>query len=406
MDEFTALVERHQRLVVGVALAITRDRALAEDIGQDTFVAAWRGLSTLADRERIAPWLAGIARNLANNTMRKHARRKQPEPDDAVAPSPHDELDAAQRAALVRDALAELPEAQREALVLYYFEDRSVEHVAGGLGVSKDVVKQRLHRARERLGDRLGPALEGMRPGAAFTAGVIAAISLATVTKATAATTSVTGGKLMLTKLAIIAAVLASAGTATVYAVHRARSTTAAPASASAPAPSASAPAPSADDRAKVGTRHATAHVASAPDRAKMVEAIHDSRARRSAGPRPTLPAVASGNDALANYVRDVIEAITPLIRECAERRRAAVPDLPAGRIRVRCTIDSEPDVGAVISSSEIVPDGTTVTDPELLECVRETMYAMEIDQSLISGSMTFETAMAIANSEQAADKL
>src|SRR5882672_2485890 len=165
--DFAALVEQHQRLVVGVAFAITRDRALAEDIGQDTFVAAWRGRDSLRDRERPAPWLAGIARNLANNSMRKHARRKPLEPSDEVAPSPHDHVATAETSALVREALDDLPAAQREALVLYYFEDRSVEHVAAGLGVTKDVVKQRLHRARERLTERLEASLEAMRPTAA-----------------------------------------------------------------------------------------------------------------------------------------------------------------------------------------------------------------------------------------------
>src|SRR5438105_15414159 len=107
--EFAALVEQHQRLVVGVAFAITRDRALAEDIGQDTFVAAWRGRDALRDRERVRPWLAGIARNLANNTVRKQAWRKPLDPSDDVAPSPHDHVAAAEQSALVRDALADLP---------------------------------------------------------------------------------------------------------------------------------------------------------------------------------------------------------------------------------------------------------------------------------------------------------
>src|SRR5262245_61281853 len=90
-DAFAALVDRYQRLVIGVALSITRDRALAEDIGQEAFVAAWKNLTKLDDPARIAPWLAGIARNLANNAIRKHARRKLPEVAGEIdpAPTPH-----------------------------------------------------------------------------------------------------------------------------------------------------------------------------------------------------------------------------------------------------------------------------------------------------------------------------
>src|SRR6476646_6614095 len=111
-DAFALLVERHQRLVVGVALAITRDRALAEDIGQDTFVTAWKSLGSLDDRARPAPWLAGIARNLANNAMRRSNRRKSPEPTDEIdlAPTQVDRIELDEQAALLRATLDELPE--------------------------------------------------------------------------------------------------------------------------------------------------------------------------------------------------------------------------------------------------------------------------------------------------------
>src|SRR5215470_317407 len=80
---FGALVERHQRLVVGVALARCGDPALAEDIAQEAFVAAWRDLDRLRDDERVGPWVAGIARNLAANAARDRARRR-----DAAGPMP------------------------------------------------------------------------------------------------------------------------------------------------------------------------------------------------------------------------------------------------------------------------------------------------------------------------------
>src|SRR6185436_1731792 len=87
-EAFAQLVDRHQHLVVGVALSITRDRALAEDIAQEAFVAAWKSLAKLDDPARVAPWLAGISRNLANNAVRKQTRRAAHEVNGEIAPTP------------------------------------------------------------------------------------------------------------------------------------------------------------------------------------------------------------------------------------------------------------------------------------------------------------------------------
>jgi RNA polymerase sigma-70 factor (ECF subfamily) len=124
-EAFAALVQRHASLVVGVAFAITRDRAIAEDLAQDTFVIAWRDLAKLEDRTRIGPWLAGIARNLANSATHKRARRRTLDVLHAppvTAATPHDQLERMQLHAELHRALDKLPAAQREALVIYYFE--------------------------------------------------------------------------------------------------------------------------------------------------------------------------------------------------------------------------------------------------------------------------------------------
>src|SRR5690242_11076417 len=89
---FGVLVERHQRLVFGVALARCKDPALAEEVAQEAFVAAWRDLDRLRDVERVGSWVAGIARNLAANATRKSARRAALTVDEpATVPTPQDE---------------------------------------------------------------------------------------------------------------------------------------------------------------------------------------------------------------------------------------------------------------------------------------------------------------------------
>src|SRR5262245_53890653 len=68
---FATIIERYQRAVYAVAFSGTRDRALADDLTQDTFVIAWRTLGELRDAARLPAWLCGIARNLARDARKR-----------------------------------------------------------------------------------------------------------------------------------------------------------------------------------------------------------------------------------------------------------------------------------------------------------------------------------------------
>ncbi|MBS1120038.1 MAG: hypothetical protein H6Q90_2266, partial [Deltaproteobacteria bacterium] len=197
-EAFGLLVERHQQLVFGVALARCRDRALAEDVAQDAFVAAWRDLDRLRDVDRVGSWVAGIARNLAANAVRVQLRRRVDPPELASSPdvpSPEDEAVEREDRELLRHALGDIPQAHRESLVLHYMEGRSVADIAAALGIREDLVKQRLSRGRRALRDgvatRVEAALTRTRLRPAFSAGVVAA--LLTVGAREAAAAGVTG---------------------------------------------------------------------------------------------------------------------------------------------------------------------------------------------------------------------
>src|SRR5215813_8189038 len=71
IEQFAQIVRRHQAGVCAVAYGVTGDRALSEDIAQDTFLAAWRGAPSLRDPSRLRGWLHGIARNLAHKARRR-----------------------------------------------------------------------------------------------------------------------------------------------------------------------------------------------------------------------------------------------------------------------------------------------------------------------------------------------
>jgi RNA polymerase sigma factor (sigma-70 family) len=133
-DAFGTLIERYQELVCAVSYSRTGDRALSEDVAQDTFITAWRQLDQLREPARLRSWLCGIARNLARKARRR-TEREAPLERIVVfeGGNPFDDAANAESERVVRDALSRVPETYRDVLVLYYREQRSVRDVAAAL---------------------------------------------------------------------------------------------------------------------------------------------------------------------------------------------------------------------------------------------------------------------------------
>lgn len=252
---FGELVERHLDAVWAVSFSRTRDRALSDDVAQDTFVQAWSRLDKLRETSRLRAWLCGIARKLAGKASRRAGRER---PDDSVAEhaitaaSPYDDLARAQTDRVVERALTELPATYREVLVLYYQHDRSIRDVATALGIREDAAMQRLTRGRRLLATHVVGEIEGAlvsgRARRAIVAGVLALLPLrpssASARPERPPSTSGDPSMLKLAALALVAA--GAAGTA--YVVTRPSPTpapVAASATAAAPAPSPTTVAPS-----------------------------------------------------------------------------------------------------------------------------------------------------------------
>jgi RNA polymerase sigma-70 factor (ECF subfamily) len=158
-DAFAQLVARHQAAVFRFARTLTSDPALAEDVLQETFLAALRGAHTYRGPDAVAPWLRTIARHALHHQL----RRTTPEPVDdealeqlgAAAGWGSDDLDVlrtrARSHARVDAALAALSPEDREVIVLRDLDGVPGEVVASELGLSLAAMKSRLHRARLRL---------------------------------------------------------------------------------------------------------------------------------------------------------------------------------------------------------------------------------------------------------------
>lgn len=158
------LYDRYGGAVYQLALRITRDRGLAEEISVDTFEQIWRQAPRFsADHGSVASWLFTIARSRAIDRLRAAGAAKRTHAEDPVpvtVPRPPDELvELAERRRLVRDAMATLSAAQRAAVELAYYEGLSHSEIATRLGEPLGTVKTRIRQAMLVLRKTLAPVL-------------------------------------------------------------------------------------------------------------------------------------------------------------------------------------------------------------------------------------------------------
>lgn len=140
------LYDGYSGIVYGVALRVLGDTSAAEDVLQEVFLQLWRNPQAFdADRGRLAPWLAVIARNRAIDLL-----RKRPFEDDIselpIAAKVNLEDESARRLAVekVRGVLAGLPQEQRKSLEMAFFEGMTHSEIAGKTGEPLGTVKTRI----------------------------------------------------------------------------------------------------------------------------------------------------------------------------------------------------------------------------------------------------------------------
>ncbi|MFL5801344.1 MAG: RNA polymerase sigma factor [Roseiflexaceae bacterium] len=156
----SALFAERARLV-RLCASLTGAPSAAEDLAQETLLEAWRSWAKLADRQALAPWLSGIARNVCRRWRRRRGREamymmREALDDAATQPAtsldddgdPTIELERHELAALLDRALALLPPETRLALVQHYIEESSHAAIAARLGLSEGAVAVRLHRGK------------------------------------------------------------------------------------------------------------------------------------------------------------------------------------------------------------------------------------------------------------------
>jgi RNA polymerase sigma-70 factor, ECF subfamily len=170
--DFTTFMRNYQDMVFSTAARLTGNDAQAEDISQEVFLKAYENFDHLSTSPTAGGWLKTVATNLSLNHLSRYRNRwrffsefkREGEGDDRDAPEMEFAapdtffagVDAADRRALVEQALEQLPEHQRVPLVLYHFEDMPYDEIAKKLRVSLAKVKTDILRARAALAKILG----------------------------------------------------------------------------------------------------------------------------------------------------------------------------------------------------------------------------------------------------------
>ena len=173
-EAFERLMEPLEQLVWRVCWHYTGNREAAEDCGQEAMIRIWRNLANYRGECALESWVYRIAANCCMDWLRKKKRDQSVSMETMVeqgfdpaddAPGTEAQVVAKDERQRLREAIALLPDDQREALILTQLEKVSYEEAAQALGVSEGTVKSRVNRAKARLKEILSAERELSPPG-------------------------------------------------------------------------------------------------------------------------------------------------------------------------------------------------------------------------------------------------
>ena len=173
-DAFEELVEKYKQPVMNMVFRTLRDATEAEDLAQHVFLQVYKSAHRYEISAKFSTWLFTIARNLCLNEIRRRSRHPASSLDETYADDddhpirqapdtrtvgPTEKMLQGELEAKVEEAIADLPEKQRTALLMCRHEEFSYEEIARVVGCSLSATKSLIHRARETLKERLKPYL-------------------------------------------------------------------------------------------------------------------------------------------------------------------------------------------------------------------------------------------------------
>jgi RNA polymerase sigma-70 factor (ECF subfamily) len=159
---FEGIVRRWQGPLINMAWRYCRDRGRAEEMAQEAFIRAWRGLAHWRRESSFSSWLFALAANVYRSELKRFPTETLPlgsAPEPSGPASQHHELEERGRRESLRSAVLALPMRYREPVILFYFHEMNVAAAAATIGLPEGTLKARLSRARALLRQRF-PHLE------------------------------------------------------------------------------------------------------------------------------------------------------------------------------------------------------------------------------------------------------
>jgi RNA polymerase sigma-70 factor (ECF subfamily) len=168
LNAFEGIVRRWHRRLLNLAWRFCRDRTTAEDMAQEVFVKIFRSLATFRGESAFSTWLTAIAVNTYRSRLRAEGQpllSLDPARLFTTGPGALQGILERQQSEAVRRAVLTLPGRYRDAILVFYFEEKSLADAARILCVAEGTLKARLHRGRELLKRRcagLSPLAAGV----------------------------------------------------------------------------------------------------------------------------------------------------------------------------------------------------------------------------------------------------
>ncbi len=158
VNAFSVLVEKYQNLVYTVVYRVVKNKEIAEEVAQDTFVKAFRSLQKYRGEAKFSTWLYTIAYRKSLDAIKSNKRimsseliEEINEGEIEVVTDALNYLQVKERKQIIADSILKLPEEEAAIVTLYYFDEKSIKEIVEIIGLSQDNVKIKLYRSRKKL---------------------------------------------------------------------------------------------------------------------------------------------------------------------------------------------------------------------------------------------------------------
>lgn len=152
---FSYIVEKYQDIVFSIALKVLKNREEAEEMAQESFIKAYKSLKSFKGKAKFSTWLYRITYNTCISETRKKNHHFTSTDDIQISDEAEemnmDGIPEENRAKYIQAALKKLPEDEYTLVLLYYFEEQSIEDICKVSGLSASNAKVKLYRARKKL---------------------------------------------------------------------------------------------------------------------------------------------------------------------------------------------------------------------------------------------------------------